>query len=326
VQVTSNPAEAGPREDVTFDVQVKDKQGQPVEGEFSLSVVDLAVLKLADPNSEDIVPAFYSEQPLGIQTGISVAAYTGRDARQPAGGGGGGGGEVPFIREEFPDSAYWNPALITNSEGRGQVTLTLPDSLTTWHVDVRGLTVDTRVGQAETELVTTKPLLIRPVTPRFLVSGDHVLMAAVLNNNTSNELTASVNLQGDGFVLDEPDKVTQQVNVPANGRARVEWWGTAAAAESADLVFSVKTTGTPSLEDAARPVWGVLPIMQYTAPQAFVTGGVLRDASSQQEIISLPRTFTPNGGGLDVELSPSLAGSLLTALDALDAPDTAMSA
>ena len=53
--------------------------------------------------------------------------------------------------------------------------MTLPDSLTTWQVDVRGLTVDTRVGQAETQIVATKPLLVRPVTPRFLVSGDHVL-------------------------------------------------------------------------------------------------------------------------------------------------------
>jgi uncharacterized protein YfaS (alpha-2-macroglobulin family) len=40
----------------------------------------------------------------------------------------------------------------------------------------------------------------------------------------------------------------------------------------------------------------------------------------------LPRTFTPNGGGLDVELSPSLAGSLLSALDVMDIPDTALSA
>ena len=106
-------------------------------------------------------------------------------ATQPGGGGGGGGGELPVIREEFPDTAYWNPSLITNSEGRGQVTMTLPDSLTTWQVDVRGLTVDTKVGQAETQIVATKPLLIRPVTPRFLVSGDHVLMAAMINNNTT---------------------------------------------------------------------------------------------------------------------------------------------
>jgi uncharacterized protein YfaS (alpha-2-macroglobulin family) len=326
VQVNPSPAQAGPRDNVTFDVVVTDNQGQPVEGEFSLSVVDLASLALADPNSEDILSAFYKEQPLGIETGISVAAYTGRNVTEVGGGGGGGDGGIPIIREEFPDTAYWNPSLITNSEGQGQVTMTLPDSLTTWQVDVRGLTVDTKVGQAETQIVTTKPLLIRPVTPRFLVSGDHVLMAAILNNNTSNELSASVDLQSEGFVLDEPDQAVQQVDIPANGRARVEWWGTAGAAESADLVFSVRTSGSPSLQDSARPVWGALPIRQYTAPQAFVTGGVLRDAVSQQEVISLPRTFTPNGGGLDVELSPSLAGSLLSALEAMDIPEHALSA
>ncbi len=326
VQVASNPAQAGPRDEVTFDVQVTDHEGQPVEGEFSLAVVDEAVLKLADPNAEDILPAFYSEQPLGVETGISVAAYTGRNATEAGGGGGGGGAEVPILREEFPDTAYWNPALITNSEGRGQVTMTLPDSLTTWHVDVRGLTADTRVGQAETQIVTTKPLLIRPVTPRFLVAGDRVLMAAVVNNNTSSELNVNVTLQSQGFTLDEPDRATQQATVPANGRARVEWWGAAGSEEAADLVFSVSTTDTPPLEDSARPVWGTLPILQYTAPQAFVTGGVLRGATSQQEIISLPRTFNPSSGGLDVELSPSLAGSLLSALKAMDLPDTSMSA
>jgi alpha-2-macroglobulin len=322
VQVTSNPAEAGPRQNVTFDVIVTDYQGQPVEGEFSLSVVDLASLAVADPNAQDILPAFYSNQPLGIETGLSVAAYTGRDAIQPGGMGGGGGGDVPFLREEFPDTAYWNPSLITNSDGRGQVTMTLPDSLTTWQVDVRGLTVDTKVGQADTQIVSTKPLLVRPVTPRFLVNGDHVLMAAIVNNNTPNRLSVSVNLQSEGFVLDEPGQATQQVDVPANGRTRVEWWGTAGFADAADMVFSATSTGTPSLQDSARPVWGQLPILQYTAPQAFVTGGVLRGAASQQEVISLPRTFTPNGGGLDVELSPSLAGSLLSALEAVDIPDS----
>jgi alpha-2-macroglobulin len=322
VQITSNPPEAGPREEVTFDVLVTDHQGQPVEGEFSLSVVDLASLAVADPNAQDILSAFYSNQPLGIETGLSVAAYTGRDAVQPGGMGGGGGGEVPFLREDFPDTAYWNPSLVTNSEGRGQVTLTLPDSLTTWQVDVRGLTVDTKVGQTETQFVSTKPLLVRPVTPRFLVHGDHVLMAAIVNNNTTNQLDVSVYLQSEGFVLDDPGQASQQVGVPANGQVRVEWWGTAGFAETANLVFSATTTGTPSLQDSTRPVWGELPILQYTAPQAFVTGGVLRAAATQQEVISLPRTFTPDRGSLDVELNPSLAGSLLSALEAVEIPDS----
>jgi len=323
VQVTANPPEAGPRDTVTFDVYVTDQLGQPVQGEFSFSIVDKAVLALADPNAQDIFPAYYSNQPLGIETGVSLSVYTGRNMLQPGGLGGGGGGDQLFLREDFPDTAYWNPALITNADGRGQVTITLPDSLTTWHIDVRGLTVDTKVGQAQTEIIATKPLLIRPVTPRFLVNGDHVLLAAIVNNNTTSAVQATINLQSDGFILDDPGNATLNVKVPANGRYRAEWWGTAAQAESADLVFSVTTSGTPSLQDAARPVWGKLPILQYSAPQTFVTGGALTGAVSQQEVISLPRSFIAVGGGLDVELSPSLAGSLLSALAAMpDLPES----
>jgi uncharacterized protein YfaS (alpha-2-macroglobulin family) len=327
VQVLSNPTQAGPRDSVTFDVQVTDNTGQPVQGEFSFSVVDKSVLALADPNAEDILPAYYSNQPLGIDTGLSVAAYSGRKVNLPGGLGGGGGDGATVVRENFPDTAYWNPSLITDSAGRGQVIITLPDSLTTWKVDIRGLTLDTKVGQAEAEIVATKSLLIRPITPRFLVNGDHALLAAVVNNNTSSPLSVNVNLQSEGFVLDEPDKASQQVNVPANGRKRVEWWGTAGLAEAADLVFSATTTGSPALQDSARPAWGKLPILQYTAPQTFVSGGALRGTSSQQEVISLPRTFTPSaGGGLELELSPSLAGSLLSALEAMEVPDHALSA
>ncbi len=323
VEVTPNPAQAGPRDEVTFDVLVTDHQGQPVQGEFSLAVVDEATLALAPPNSADIFTEYYSEQPLGMETSVSLAVFNkpGEPPNLGGGGGGGGDGEIPFVREEFPDTAYWNPALITNAEGRGQVTLTLPDSLTTWNIDVRGLTVDTKVGQADTEVVATKPLLVRPVTPRFLVGNDHALMAAVVNNNTSNNLSVSVNLQSEGFVLDEPEKATQQVEVPANGRTRVEWWGTASLAESADLIFTATTIGNPSLQDSTRPVWGTLPILQYTSPQAFVTGGSLRGAATQQEVISLPRTFTPTSGGLTVELSPSLAGNLTSALEAMPDPN-----
>ncbi len=320
VQVSPSPEQAGPREEVSFDVLVTDNAGQPVEGEFSLAVVDLAALALADPNSADIFTEFYSNQPLGIETSISLAAYGDSLLEFPGGLGGGGGADVPFIREEFPDTAYWNPSLITNSEGRGQVTMTLPDSLTTWNIDVRGLTLDTKVGQAEMQLVSTKPLLIRPVTPRFLVSGDHALMAAVINNNTSDALSVNVSLQSEGFTLDEPDKASQQVNVPANGRTRVEWWGTASLAESAELIFTAKANNS-TLQDSTRPVWGTLPILQYTSPQAFVTGGSLRGAITQQEVISLPRTFTPTSGGLQVELSPSLAGNLTSALEAMPEPN-----
>lgn len=320
LQVEADPSQAGPRDEVTLHMLATDDQGQPVQGEFSLAVVDLATLALADSNSTDIFSEYYGNQPLGVETSVSLSALSKADAPPGGlGGGGGGGDEIPFVREEFPDAAYWNPTLVTDSEGRGQATFVLPDSLTTWNIDARGLTMDTKVGQADAQLISTKPLLIRPVTPRFLVGGDRVLMAAIVNNNTSEALRVNVSLQSEGFVLDDPNQAAQQVNVPANGRVRVEWRGAALLAESADLIFTARADDS-TLEDSARPVWGTLPILQYVSPQTFVTGGSLRGAATRQETISLPRTFAPIGGGLQVELSPSLAGSLTSALDAMPLP------
>jgi uncharacterized protein YfaS (alpha-2-macroglobulin family) len=321
VELTAQPQVNEPRGEMTLHLRVTDSSGTPVAGEFSLSVVDKAVLALADPNSPDILPAFYGVQALGVNTGLSLAAYSGRFVLEP-GGRGGGGGEAPaIIREEFPDTAYWNPTFTTDNNGMGRVTMTLPDSLTTWFIETRGLTVDTRVGQAETEVITTKPLLVRPVTPRFLVTGDHVELAAIIHNNTNAELEATIKLDARGFTLDEPNQVSQTLNVPANGRARVAWWGTADDADEADLVFAVNGVGgSRTLSDAAMPMLGPLPILQYVAPQAFVTSGMLTDGGTRQEIISLPRSFSPTGGRLDVEMSPSLAASLLKSLEALPTP------
>jgi uncharacterized protein YfaS (alpha-2-macroglobulin family) len=322
VELTAEPQVNEPRGELTLDLRVTDNAGNPVQGEFSLAVVDKAALALADPNSADILSAFYGQQALGVNTGLSLAAHSGRYVFLPPGLGGGGGGGPVAVREQFPDTAYWNPTFITDSDGRGQAKLTLPDSLTTWFIETRGLTVDTRVGQAATEVVTTRSLLIRPATPRFLVSGDHLELAAVVHNNTERAVQATVSLAGSGFTLDEPESAAQTVDIPAHDRVRVSWWGTAGGAAEADLTFSVASSDA-ALQDAAKPALGALPIRAYVAPQTFVTGGMLADAGARQESVSLPRTFSPTGGGLEVELSPSLASALLAGLEALPPPSCA---
>jgi alpha-2-macroglobulin len=321
VSLTSQPERLAPGEGVTFSIRVTDASGQPVEGEFSISVVDLAVLALTDPNAADILTAFYGTQPLGVRTSLSLAAYANRQFFVTGGLGGGGGAEAAsMVRSDFPDTAYWNATVLTDANGEATVSLRLPDNLTTWQVDVRGLTADTRVGQAQVQVVATKDLLIRPVTPRFLVAGDHALLAAVVQNNTAADLPAQVSLQGSGFKLDESQAAVQDVTVPAGGRVRVTWWGTAQDVNAADLVFSVQAG---QYQDAAQPTLGPLPVLRYTASQAFATAGYLEGAVQQLELVSLPRgaqvSSEPGSAGeLRVELAPSLAASMLTALDALE--------
>lgn len=318
VELKATPEKASPGESVQFDLRVSDSKGQPVQGEFSLAVVDLAALALADPNARDIVPAFYDLQPLAVHTGLTSVVYAKRYFQPIGGMGGGGGGEaLAAIREDFPDTALWT-TFVTNADGSARITLTLPDSLTTWQVDTRGLDRQTRVGAARLNLVTNKDLLLRPIVPRYFVVGDRARISTYVNNTTASPLRAEVSLKASGVSLDDPRTAAQQVDVPANGRALVSWWVTAGEALSADLVFSVKSG---DLTDATRPNDGAIPILRYTAPQAFVTAGVLPAAGSRTEIVSLPRSFTPLGGDLTLELAPSLGAYLLSAADSLPEPD-----
>ena len=85
-----------------------------------------------------------------------------------------------------------------------------------------GPTGDTRVGEGTAELVATKPLLIRPVTPRFFVVGD----TAELSANRQQLLpgrrwTCRSRLATRGPTI--TGQLTQTVQVPANGEASVSW-------------------------------------------------------------------------------------------------------
>lgn len=319
VELSASPRQAQPGGEVTVILRIRDASGNPLQGEFSLALVDKAVLALADPNSPSIVEAFYGRQFLGVQSSYSLAAYGGRSIYTPPGRGGGGGADAlgqAVLRENFADTAFWSGTIETDPGGLAQLTLTLPDNLTTWQAEVRGLTAETLVGQAQVDLTTSKPLLIRPVTPRFVVPGDYLELAAVVHNNTGDLLQASVRLEGSGFTLDDLNTAVQQVDLPAGGHSRVSWWGTVQDVAALDLTFSAEAG---SLQDITRPENGLLPVLRYQVPQTFGTAGVLAEAGVRLELVSLPRSFTPTGGELRLELSPSLSAVVLDGLTALEA-------
>ena len=82
--------------------------------------------------------------------------------------------------------------MVTDEAGRATITVPLPDNLTTWTVRGVGLSAEAIVGEATSDLVATKPLLIRPVAPRFFVVEDRAQLAANVNNNTDEDLEVEV--------------------------------------------------------------------------------------------------------------------------------------
>lgn len=321
VTLTPDKAQVGPRDTVNYTLRATDYLGQPVQAEFSLGLVDLAVLSLTPPNSGPILDAFYGERALGVRTATGLTLNVDRlnvAADQAKGGGGGAEAGFDEVRGNFADTAYWNATVVTGANGEAQVAVTLPDNLTTWRLDARGISAGTLVGQQIVDIVATRDLLIRPLTPRFFVVGDQATLSAVVNNNTDQPIAAAVSLEANGVTLNSP--ASQSVTVGAHDRAEVRWNVTAEDAAAADLTFRVSGGG---LEDASKPTLGLapdqlLPIYHYAAPETIGTAGQLDAAGARLEAISLPRRYDSSQGVLDVRLDPSLAAGLTGALDALD--------
>ncbi len=226
------------------------------------------------------------------------------------------------MRQEFADTAYWNPIVVTGPDGRAAVTVELPDNLTTWTARAVGLTAETRVGEGTAEVVSTMPLLIRPVTPRFFVVQDRVQLAALVNNNTDQELVAEVALDAAGLQLEDPQAKSQVITIPAHGEAKVTWWVVAQDIDAgfADLIFSAVSG---EYADASKPMLATgpdqtIPVYRYVAPEVVGTAGQLAAAGSRTEIIALPPRFDDRQGELRVEIDPSLAAGMRAGLDYLE--------
>ena len=216
IDITPDREQAGPRETVTYTIETTDWQGQPVQAEVGVALTDLASLSVADPNSGPILPFFYGEQGNAVRTATPLTINTDQITQTvidtiKGGGGGFGEGGIFDIREDFVDTAHWDATVVTDANGRAQVSVLLPDNLTTWRLDTRAVTSGedglTLVGQRTFDLLSTKPLLIRPVTPRFVVVDDVVTLAAVVNNNTEQDMPVEVFIEGAGFTMQgEPNQ------------------------------------------------------------------------------------------------------------------------
>ena len=344
IQIATDRESYEPAERAQVTVETRDSAGRPVPAEVALAVIDKAVLALADPNVADIVDSFYNPRPLSVFTGDGLVALYNRSSRNieqlealaerkareaMMGGIGGGGGDgaayIADVRQDFPDTTLWQAHLRTDTNGQASVIVDLPDSLTTWVIDARAATADTKVGQSTAEIVVSKPLFVQPVTPRFLVAGDRSHVAAVIHNNTGSDLEVDVLLVVKGVALDEEDPAggpaSQRVRVPANGRVRVAWTVTAdvASSDAALLTFIAEGGG---YSDATRPTLGrepdqSLPIYRYETPDVFGTFGALAAEDTRLEAIVVPEDAGPETA-LTVRIEPSLAAAMTEGLSYLE--------
>ena len=106
----------------------------------------------------------------------------------------------PQVRKDFPDAIYWIADLTTDGAGQARVSIKYPDALTTWRLTARAITRDTHAGVSVARTTTTKDLIVRVITPRFLTEGDQVTMPTITHNylDAAKDTTVSFAAKGLG--------------------------------------------------------------------------------------------------------------------------------
>jgi len=314
------PLRLAPRAKVIWEVETLDAAGKPVAADVSLALVDKAVLTLAQDQSGKLLDRFYSQRGLSVSTGVTLALNVDRLVAQLAeegkgGGGGGGDGGIDLVRTEFPDIAYWRASVTTNEEGVASVEVTLPDNLTTWVMDARAATESTLVGQNMVEVIATKALLVRPVLPRFFVTGDQAELAGIIHNTTADDLEVRIALSAGG--LDVTGDTGTTVTVPAGGTYKAVW-PVAVQADAAEVTVRMTADAGSATTKLGDAVEITLPVERYSTPEVVGTSGRVEADTDVLELVRLPASIDATRGDLIVNIEPSLAAGMVGGLTYLE--------
>jgi len=215
-----------------------------------------------------------------------------------------------FIKEYFPRTAYFNPSVITDQNGRAEVNLSFPDTITTWRATARAVSKDTKAGEKTKNVTVKKDLLAGLIMPAFFTERDETVITGVVHNYLNSEKTVYAKLELDGGVeFIEKNKQQCKVQVLPDGSATIDW------------KVRVKKQGTCEVkliaitDEESDKAEMTVPVLPHGTEQTVSISGVT--GNKAEEEITLPDNAERASSKCVILLAPSLSSSLLSDLEYL---------
>ena len=324
LDIIPNKSEFKPREPASYTILARNDDGSPAaNAEISLGIVDESIYSIQGETAGNIKRDFYGRRYNEVQTSLAIHyTFTGYGGEKPADLAKNKSSyqladfktessfAEPTVRKEFKDTAFWQPDVVTGSDGKATVSFNLPDNLTTWRATARAVTADTRVGSAVQKTIARKDVIMRLEMPRFLTEGDTVTISGVVHNFLKSDKSTKISLDLNGAqLLDSP---SETVTIRPNGEQRVDW--RVQANQVGKLTLLAKAL-TDTESDAVEMSMEIVPhgLKQTTGNSTAVT----QNDSEQTFSLDLPGRADVQARSLRIEASPSIAGALFGALDYL---------
>jgi alpha-2-macroglobulin len=214
------------------------------------------------------------------------------------------------VRADFGPLALFEPAVMTDAQGRARVRVRLPGTLTRYRVMAVAAAGPDRFGTAEASLTARRDLMVRIVSPRFLNHGDRFELPVLVQNMSDAPLEVSSAIRASG--IDMADPTGRRISIPAGGRAEVRFGGTASRVGSAEVQVAVSARSVSGeMTDAAAVS---IPVYSPGTIEAFALHGDVDDGTAVVLPVRMPANALPQFGGLDVSVTSTALHALADAV------------
>ena len=308
------PERVKPGDTIPLEIRLLNHEEKPVEGAVTLGILDQAVLDLyGDDDWEGLLNELtnpplrygfyyfndsYSYYRLRNQLGFEYDYETPETLAQTKQAA---VNRSVKVRTKFSDTAFWTPLWIVS--GNEKTEITLPEDLTTWRVRAMAFTKTGLTGYAKASILSTLPVTVNPVFPKFLRTGDETRVGLLVGNSLDQAETFRVSL---GLPEEAGGEVLEQTAViPAKG-SRVFWFTITIpeVEQEKSLAFALEAEG----ESAADAMVHLIPVKPDTMEIPTGQSGLL--GLESQSIAYRAETETQ----LSLTISADLSGELLEAL------------
>lgn len=163
-----------PGDTVNYSLKVTDSEGNPVQADVNISVVDEAFFAVAEDYSDpldDLFSSLFNQEILGSYfMALSIQSEFGAEQ--------GGEGGVDGLRSEFENTAFFD-LVQTDVNGQFEGSFILPDNITSWRVTLTAFNDEPETGKVKANIQSGLSFFGNVICEDKYLEGDYIYVTTL---------------------------------------------------------------------------------------------------------------------------------------------------
>ncbi len=189
------------RDTVNMDLLLTDTTGKWTEWEIEVMVIDESLIRLLGNIDLDIIPKFFQKYQFTMKTALTAIGIERNRYLSRKGSNGGSGdkwwdGVQISSRTLFRNTAYYNPSVLSDKNGKAHISFALPDNVTDYRIIAIWQTKSSTFSVSEKTISVRQDYTLETHASSLAYPGDMTTITASVFNSTPqiSEATLELNI------------------------------------------------------------------------------------------------------------------------------------